>query len=306
MRDALQRLDSDDRLADALGAVLSRAEAGDGTVTWADVNDAVPAEQWGQLLETDLLVGTDAGFVVADPDAVRERLDDEHLNGGVDAASEPDTATADAEGWSTADKTAGLGAVGLMASYQVPAAQETVAGVMHTVLGPVAAGLPFGLVVAVLAVATTLVSTAARSRLVDDGKRDAVKERLETVQERLSAARERGDDDAVERLESRQRELLGEQLGAMKAMLRPMAWTMLVTVPVFLWLTWLTANPAAAITPAVQVLPVAGRVVWTARLVGPMQVWMVWYFICSVLSNVLGKRAVSRAKPVVSRYRSVV
>jgi len=302
MSDALQRLDSDDRLADALGAVLARAEAGDGTVTWADVNDAVPAEQWGQLLETDLLVGTDAGFVVADPDSVRERLDDEYLKSGTDV----DADETDESGWSTADKTAGVGAAGLLASYQVPGAQETVAGAMHALLGPLAAGLPFGLLVAVLAVTTTLVSTAARSRLVDESRREALGERLETVQERLSVARERGDEVAVERLESRQRELIGEQLGALKAMLRPMVWTMLVTVPVFLWLTWLTANPAAAITPAVQVLPVAGRVVWTARLVGPMQVWMVWYFVCSVLSNALGKRAVRRAKPVVSRYRTVV
>jgi len=302
MSDALQRLDSDDRLADALGAVLARAEAGDGTVTWADVNDAVPAEQWGRLLETDLLVGTDAGFVVADPDAVRDRLADEYLKSGTDA----DVDATDTSGWSPADKTAGLGAVGLLASYQVPGAQETVAGAIHGLLGPLAAGLPFGLLVAVLAVATTLVSTAARKRLVDESRREALGERLETVQERLSAARERGDEVAVERLESRQRELIGEQLGALKAMLRPMVWTMLVTVPVFLWLTWLTANPAAAITPAVQVLPLAGRVVWTARLVGPMQVWMVWYFVCSVLSNVVGKRAVRRAKPVVSRYRSVV
>ena len=103
-----------------------------------------------------------------------------------------------------------------------------------------------------------------------------------------------------------QRELMREQLGAMKAMIRPMVYTMLVTVPVFLWLVWLTTNPAAAVTPVAQILPFAGRVVWTARVVGPMQVWMVRYFVCSVVSNVLGKRAVRRAKPLVSGYRPVV
>jgi uncharacterized membrane protein (DUF106 family) len=92
----------------------------------------------------------------------------------------------------------------------------------------------------------------------------------------------------------------------MKQLFRPMVYTMLVTVPVFLWLSWLTVNPAAAITPAAQMLPLMGRVVWTARLVGPMQVWMVWYFVCNVLASVVGKRAVRRARPAFEKYRSVV
>ena len=79
---------------------------------------------------------------------------------------------------------------------------------------------------------------------------------------------------------------------------------MLLTVPVFLWITWLTVNPAAAITPAAQVLPLAGRVVWTARLVGPLQVWTVWYIAWSVVSGVLGKRVAKTVRPVVADYRS--
>lgn len=51
-----------DALAEAATAV-ERAESGDGTVTWGDVSDAVPAEQWGRLLESELLVATQSGFV---------------------------------------------------------------------------------------------------------------------------------------------------------------------------------------------------------------------------------------------------
>jgi uncharacterized membrane protein (DUF106 family) len=193
-----------------------------------------------------------------------------------------------------------------MASYQVPVMKNTIGSTAHLLFGPVEAALPFGLTVALLAVATTLVSTTLRKRLADGDQRDRLQERTEQVSERLEAARERGDEEAVERLTERQRELMSKQLGAMKQMFRPMVYTMLVTVPVFLWLSWLTVNPAAAISPAVQFLPVMGRIAWTARLVGPMQVWMVWYFVCSVLSSVLGKRAVRRARPLVSQYRSVV
>lgn len=49
--------------------------------------------------------------------------------------------------------------------------------------------------------------------------------RMNDVRERLESARERGDDDAVERLQTEQQELLTQQLSMFKYMLRPMAWT---------------------------------------------------------------------------------
>jgi len=304
MDEIRETLDEDAALADATRLAVERAESGDGTVTWSDVSDAVPAEQWGRLLDTDLLVATETGFVVDDPDAVRSALAD--LDVDADGAATAAAATGGDDGWTRRDKLAGVGALCLLASYQVPVMKDTIGSTAHLLFGPVEAALPFGLTVALLAVATTLVSTTLRSRLVDGTQRERLQERLQQVNDRLSAARERGDEAAVERLTERQRELMAQQVGAMKGMVRPMVYTMLVTVPVFLWLSWLTVNPAAAVSPAVQFLPFLGRIAWTARLVGPMQVWMVWYFVCSVLSSVLGKRAVRRAKPLVSQYRSVV
>ncbi|WP_436923298.1 DUF106 domain-containing protein [Halosimplex amylolyticum] len=300
MDETLQEsLEADDALGRAAAVALDRAESGDGTVAWADVSDAVPAEQWGRLLETGVLVATDAGFVVDDPDAVRAAVEDIDPTAGETAEDE-----AEPDGWSTADKLAGVAALGLMASYQVPVAKETVGSTAHLLLGPVEAALPFGATVALLAVATTLVSTTLRRRLLDENPQEELKDRMNTVKERLEAARERGDDEAVERLQSRQQELMLEQMGAMKQMIRPMVYAMLVTIPVFLWISWLTVNPAAAITPAAQVLPLAGRVVWTARLVGPLQVWTVWYIAWSVLSGVAGKRVAKKVSPVVADYRS--
>jgi uncharacterized membrane protein (DUF106 family) len=297
----LETLETDDALGDAAAVVLDRAESGDGTVTWAAVSDAVPAEQWGRLLESGAVVAAAGGFVVEDPDAVRAAVGDRDPSAA--AVDEDDRAEA-TDGWSTADKLAGVAALGLMASYQVPMARDAVGSTAHFLFGPVEAALPFGATVALLAIATTVVSTTVRRRLLDENSRERLTARMNTVEERLDAARERGDDEAVKELRSRQQELMLEHLGAMKQTIRPMIWAMLVTVPVFLWITWLTLNPAAAITPAAQVLPLAGRVVWTARLVGPLQVWTAWYIACSVLSGVLGKRVAKRVRPVVADYRS--
>ena len=306
-----RRLDSDEALASAAATALERAESGDGTVAWGDVSGSLPAEEWGRLLDSGVLVPTETGFVVDDPDAVREAIDDDG-EAAADRAVRDLTATEEGDqpsntesgGWSTADKVAGVAALCLMASYQVPMARDAIGSTAHLLFGPVEAALPFGATIALLAVATTVVSTRLRRRLMDENPQEQLQERMSTVKERLEDARERGDDEAVDRLQSRQQELMKEQLGAMKQMVRPMVYAMLVTVPVFLWITWLTVNPAAAITPAAQMLPLAGRVVWTAKLVGPLQVWTVWYIACSLVSGIASKRVAKRVGPVVADYRA--
>ncbi|WP_226022639.1 DUF106 domain-containing protein [Halomicrobium salinisoli] len=309
MDDALRdRLRDDPALARALAVALDRAEAGDGTVTWATVGDALDAEQWGRLLAADLLVPAGDRFVVADPTAARAVLDDCDVEpGAAEAAASDDPSavegtadTDDATSWTRRDKVAGVASLALMASYQFAPARDAVGQAMHAVLGPVEAALPFVATVALLAVATTVVTTALQRRLRDAERMERVKERMEDVRERLSAARERGDEAAVERLEAEQRDLLTDQFAAMKGLLRPMAWTVLVTAPVFLWLSWLVAAPAAAITPAATVFPFLGRVAWTARLVGPVQAWMVWYVGCSLLSSLTLRRVADRVAPAAS------
>jgi len=282
-------LSDDEALAAALSTVLDHAEATDGTVTWPGVADDVPAEQWGRLLETGLLVDAGECFVVDDPTAAREVLDDVEPDPdavGDEAADEPS--------WSLQDKAAGVGALALMASYQIPGARDAVGSTMHAVLGPVEATLPFAVTVALLAVVVGGASGVLNRRLRDTERADRVKSRMGTIRDRLSDARERDDEAAVERLEAEQRELMSDQLLMFTDMLRPMAYTVLLTAPVFLWLTWLAVAPAAAITPTATVFPFVGRVVWTARLLGPIQVWTVWYFVCSLVGGTAVRRAIGR------------
>ncbi|MGQ5515936.1 hypothetical protein [Halococcus saccharolyticus] len=65
--------------------------------------------------------------------------------------------------------------------------------------------------------------------------------------------------------------VITDQLGGFIRLLRPLAWTMLFTVPVLLWLYWLMLSPAQAVTPTAMVFPILGRIAWTAKVIGPMQ-----------------------------------
>jgi len=107
-------------------------------------------------------------------------------------------------------------------------------------------------------------------------------------------ARERGDDEAVERLQAEQQALLTQQLSMFKHMLRPMAWTVLLSAPIFLWLSWLVVAPAAAIASTATVFPMLGRITWTAKLIGPLHVWTVWYLATSMVSGLTINRTAER------------
>jgi uncharacterized membrane protein (DUF106 family) len=77
-------------------------------------------------------------------------------------------------------------------------------------------------------------------------------------------------------------EAMGENLGMFKEQFRPMVWIMLFTIPVFLWMYWMILADATTITPESIVLPIVGEKSWTGGVVGPIQTWIVWYFLCSM------------------------
>jgi len=80
---------------------------------------------------------------------------------------------------------------------------------------------------------------------------------------------------------------MGDQLGMFKEQFRPMVWIMFLTIPAFLWMYWALGFRGGVEHYAFQniVIPFAGEVEWTAGIVGPMQIWIVWYFLCSMAFN---------------------
>lgn len=294
---SLRDIAADPEMAAALEAVYETAEGGDGTVGWTDVREEVGATQWGRLLGEDVLLSVGDRFVIDDPTGVETVLaerDERSPDDADGAVTEPDL-DADDEfgGWTRADKFAGIVALALMGGYQITAIRDAVAGAVDVVLGPVVGTVPFPALLFCLAAAVAVTSTSVRRRFGGNGM-DGLKERTESLRADLEAARKREDDAAIERLEARQRELVSEQFGAMKLQFRPLVWTLLVTIPVFMWLTWLTVDPVGAVVSASTFIPVLGEIVWTARVLGPVQAWILWYALCSLVASVATRRTLDR------------
>jgi uncharacterized membrane protein (DUF106 family) len=267
-------VDEDASMDDALRTVLDRAD--DGEVKWVDVRDDLSTGQWGRLIETGVLVDGETGFRIDDPEAVREGLDGSDASGGSGGDAE-DTS------WSVWDKGAAAVSVALFAGYSWAPMRNVIGNAMDLMLGPLETALPFYAVVMILAVVTGLYSTILQANLMNMEKMADYQEKMQEIQERRKEAKEAGDDEALERIQDEQMDAMGDQLGMFKEQFRPMVWIMFLTIPVFLWMYWKVGigDPSSGEFGRL-VLPLAGSVAWKDAVLGPIQVWIVWYFLCSM------------------------
>ncbi|WP_251328015.1 DUF106 domain-containing protein [Haloplanus pelagicus] len=271
---------SDDaEMESVVRTVLDRAE--DGEVKWVDVRDELSSGEWGRLIEKGVLVDGDAGFRLADAEAIRDGLENgEPTTTSTTSSSDDDE---DESSWSMWDKGAAVVSVGLFAGYSWAPMRNVIGTIMDAVLGPLNAALPFYAVVMVLAVVTGLYSTLLQANLMDTEKMGEYQEQMQEIQEKRKKAKERGDDEALDRIQDEQMEAMGDQMGMFKEQFRPMVWIMFLTIPVFLWMYWKVGigDPSSG-QFGTMVLPFRGTVAWKQQVLGPVQVWIVWYFICSM------------------------
>jgi uncharacterized membrane protein (DUF106 family) len=284
-------VDSDPGMREAVETVLERAESGE--VKWVDVREDLTSGQWGRLIEKGVLVDGTEGFQIADVEGVRSALGNGHADGSTSASTSTSTSSSSADtssdddesSWSKYDKGAAVVTVGLFLGYSWAPLRNVIGTTMDVILGPIAAALPFYAVVIVLASATGLYSTLLQANLMDMDKMSEYQEKMQEIQERRKAAQERDDQEALDAIQEEQMDAMGDQLGMFKEQFRPMVWIMFLTIPVFLWMYWavgIGGGATAHIELQAITLPLVGVREWTDPVAGPMQAWIVWYFLCSM------------------------
>jgi len=264
-------VDGDADMEAAIQTVLDRAT--DNEVQWADVRDEISSGQWGRLIEKEILVDGESGFRIESPDDVRAGLSEAEPSGDTEGSS-----------WTKYDKGAAVLTLGLFAGYALEQPRNLIAGALDIVLGPLTDVVPFYVLVMMIALATGLYSTLLRVALMDTDKMGEYKEQMDEIKERREAAKERGDEEALDEIQEEQMEMMGDQLGMFKEQFRPMVWIMFLTIPAFLWMYWALGFRGGDVHYTFQsiVVPLAGEVSWKEGIVGPLQIWIVWYFLCSM------------------------
>ncbi|MFD1646375.1 DUF106 domain-containing protein [Haloarchaeobius litoreus] len=266
--------------SEALQVVMDASNDGDDEVEWKDVKDedGMDSGRWGRLIQSEILREQEDGFVVVDPDAVTDVLGDD-----ISVASDPVEVDSEGSSWHTRDKLAALVSVGMMAGYYYTPIRNAVGSSINVIFEPLNDVLPFYAVILSVALITGLYSTLLQANMVDRSKVKQIQEKMQNITEREQAAKEAGDDAALERIQDEKMDALGDQGEMMKENFRPMAWIMLLTIPAFLWMYW-TILDGGHLVPAEQsmVLPIFGEREWMQGAIGPMPAWIVWYFLCSM------------------------
>lgn len=198
---------------------------------------------------------------------------------------------ATAMNWSLYDKLAAVLVFGLMSGYFLAPIEHVITTTLQTVLGPLTVLLPFSALLLVLSGTTGVVSTVIRHRLGDTEKLQQLQERIEEVSDRLQEART--DDDSVE-LQADQKEMMMDWISVLKLQIRPAVWSMLITIPIFLWVRWLVTAPTAAIAPLALSVPLLGPLAWTGTIIGPLKIWVIWYCGGSMSSAVISRKLLTR------------
>lgn len=195
-------------------------------------------------------------------------------------------------GWTSYDTVAGVLALVLMSGYALAPVEQLVATTLNIVLSPLGTLMPLSVFLLGLSGVTGLCSTTVRHLLVDSDRLDRLQSRMQELQEKMSA--QQTDDRTVDEVTELQQELMSNFLAMMKLQFRPMVWSMLVTVPIFLWLRWAVLAPTAAAIPVALSLPVVGQIALSATVIGPLKVWVVWYIGGSLSTSILSRRLLSR------------
>jgi uncharacterized membrane protein (DUF106 family) len=196
---------------------------------------------------------------------------------------------ATAMNWSLYDKLATLIALVLMSGYYLAPIEYVVTTTINIVLGPLAALLQFSVLLFCLSGTTGVLSTVVRHRIQNTERLQQLRERIEELQTRLTETHTQ-DDDVPSDLQTDQKEMIQNFLSMMKLQFRPAVWSLIVTVPIFLWVRWVMTAPTAAIAPIAFSLPLIGQLAWTTTVIGPIKVWLVWYFGGSMSSAILSRK----------------
>ena len=178
-------------------------------------------------------------------------------------------------------------AMALIFSYSIPGIRDGVGGAMDLVFGPLAGIVPFYVFIIILSALTAIYSSIIQKYTIDYERMQEVQERMKAFQKDFREAQLSGDEKRIKKLEGRRDKMMKEQLEMSQNQFKPMAYILIVSVPIFFWLLYRLANfpENIAIT-----MPFFGPHTLADMILGPVPAWIFWYMICSLtISQVVRK-----------------
>jgi len=175
----------------------------------------------------------------------------------------------------------------MMYSYSVEWLRVGVGQGIDTVFRPLIEEfkIPFYILIVILSALTGLYSSIIQKYTIDYEKMTEVQARMKEFQAEYREAQLSQDEKKIKKLETKKDRMMQEQLEMSQNQFKPMAYILVLTVPIFFWLLFRLSQLKSTIT-----LPYAGTVGLHDPAIWIIPAWILWYMICSLtLSQIIRK-----------------
>jgi uncharacterized membrane protein (DUF106 family) len=145
--------------------------------------------------------------------------------------------------------------------------------------------IPFYILILILSAFTGLYSSIIQKYTIDYEKMTETQERMKEFQTEYREAQLSQDEKKIKKMDAKKDRVMKEQLEMSQNQFKPMAYILVVSVPIFFWLLFRLQE-----TPSTITLPYSGLQSLLAPVFWVIPAWMIWYMICSItLSQVIRK-----------------
>jgi uncharacterized membrane protein (DUF106 family) len=172
-------------------------------------------------------------------------------------------------------------------AYSIEWLKVGVGQAIDVVFSPLVDGfnIPFYVLIIILSALTGLYTSIIQKYTIDYEKMANVQERMKEFQAEYREAQLSQDEKKIKKLEAKKDRVMKEQLEMSQQQFKPMAYILVVSVPIFFWLLFRLSQMQSTIT-----LPYAGTIGLHAPAIWIIPAWILWYMVCSItLSQVIRK-----------------
>jgi uncharacterized membrane protein (DUF106 family) len=175
----------------------------------------------------------------------------------------------------------------LIFSYSIPWIREAVGGGIDSIFAPLADTVPFYIFIIILSTLTAIYSSIIQKYTIDYDKMQETQERMKVFQKEYREAQLSGDEKRVKKLDAKRDKMMKDQLEMSQQQFKPMAYILILSVPIFFWLLYRLNHFPGNIGIT---LPFFGPHLLSDFVLGPVPAWILWYMICSLtISQVVRK-----------------
>ncbi len=146
-------------------------------------------------------------------------------------------------------------------------------------------GIPFYILIVILSAFTGLYSSIIQKYTIDYDRMTDAQERMKEFQTEYREAQLSQDEKKIKKMDAKKDRVMREQLEMSQQQFKPMAYILVITVPIFFWLLFRLEHVKSTIT-----MPYVGTIGLNEAAVWIIPAWILWYMICSItLSQIIRK-----------------